>query len=162
MKWAALGATVGDWETGDLVGATLVSARTVSIDSDDESEDRLVFETAHGDVWQWYHARDCCEVVWIEDVCGHLDDLVGQPILLAEEVISTKSRDAPGWRRQSGDRERGEPGDTWTFYKFATIKGSVTVRWMGESNGYYSERVSLRVERCDRVALQARADWATE
>lgn len=66
---------------------------------------------------------------------GDIGDLVGVPLLRAEE--STNRDDPPA-------SEYGPPDSwTWTFYRFTTIKGSVQIRWLGTSNGYYSEGVDL-------------------
>lgn len=99
------------------------------------SSDEMVFKGSSGKTFTFLHYQDCCEHVSIEDVCGDLNDLVGSPLLIAEEVDNV---DEP----QSSSCKEYESG-TWTFYKFATINGSVTVRWLGVSNGYYSESVSF-------------------
>ena len=80
-----------------------------------------------------FHERDCCESVWLEDICGDPKDLIGTPILSAEEVSSNDSFNEK--------LEQDQESYTWTFYKISTIKGSVTLRFFGTSNGYYSEEV---------------------
>ena len=96
----------------------------------------LLFETANGERFMFSHQQDCCERVDINDIVGDLQDLVGEPLLLAEEVQGETPVDF---------NEREYESVTWTFYKFATRKGYVDVRWLGESNGYYSEGVDLFV-----------------
>jgi len=111
----------------DLKGLVLTGVRQ----EEGEDGDRIVFETPDSK-FGMSHWQDCCENVDIEDIIGDLNDLVGNPILEAEEVSS------------GDDPPRGNPDSyTWTFYKIGTIHGSVTIRWYGESNGWYSERVSF-------------------
>jgi hypothetical protein len=113
----------------DLKGLTLTSITGII------GDEMMQFNSSDGKIYQLYHYQDCCEQVRIEDITGDLEDLLNTPILLAEE--------------STGETPAGvkEPFDsyTWTFYKLATIKGYVDIRWLGESNGWYSERVDFRL-----------------
>jgi len=95
----------------------------------------LAFLTSNNEVFRMVHHQDCCECVSIESITGDLNDLKGNPILVAEE--STNVDQEP---KNSPDESH-----TWTFYKFATVKGWVDIRWYGSSNGYYSESVSFEM-----------------
>jgi hypothetical protein len=111
-----------------LMGLTLTQA----VKLDDE---RIEFIAATGETFTMAHSQDCCETVEIDDIVGDLADLIGSPIVRAEERTS--------------DENPKDPSDvtygsfTWTFYELATVKGAVTIKWYGTSNGYYSESVDL-------------------
>lgn len=92
--------------------------------------DHIIFERQDGREYYLFHPQNCCERVFIEDICGDIDDPIGSPILVAEER-NNEERDFDGQQQE------------WTFYELATVKGSVTIRWYGASNGYYSTSVNL-------------------
>lgn len=112
-------------DLSELIGKTLSSV----VNNGDE----IVFETTTGETYKLVHIQDCCENVRVDDVIGDLHDLVGEPILVAE--ASSHEEGPP--------RGQWDESFTWTFYKFATRKGYVDIRWYGTSNGYYSEKVDF-------------------
>jgi hypothetical protein len=112
----------------ELQGKTLTKVEQIG-------DDVIRFESDDGKAYQLYHSQDCCESVVVDDISGDLADLVGTPILLAEEAVSDNPPTPPE------GCQRGDESNTWTFYKLRTIKGSVDIRWHGSSNGYYSESV---------------------
>lgn len=106
----------------------------------DNIPDKLLFGTREGEYFEFFHEQVCCEDVRIEDIEGDLDDLKDSPILMAEIVSKpTFEREFEKRAEESCEYE----SYSWTFYKFATIKGTVVVRWFGSSNGCYSEAVSM-------------------
>ena len=109
-----------------ILGKTLVSIKSAEIDSHE-----IVFKDTDGVEYKMTHEQSCCENVAVNDITGDIETLIGNPILRAESVS-----------REAGEDE-GYESATWTFYKFSTIKGDVTLRWLGESNGYYGEEVDF-------------------
>lgn len=108
----------------DFIGKTITDIKKVY-------NNELHFEFNDGSTLKMYHMQDCCEEVYIEDIAGDLEDLKNSPITMFE--TTSKYGTVESW----GDTA------TWTFYKIATVKGYVTIRWFGTSNGYYSEEVNL-------------------
>lgn len=109
------------------------------IDGLEKGNERIKFTCSDGSKYQLTYYEDCCASCSIEDVCGDLADLLNSEVLLAEVVESNENpQDIPVPQYQDSF--------TWAFYKLSTIKVSVTIRWYGESSGYYSETATFEKE----------------
>ena len=126
-----------DCTVDELIGKTLTAVQVSA------TKESMRFTADTGEIIKMYHRQECCESVDIEDICGDLEDLIGTPIISAEEVTGTTA-EPEGWTDEDSESY------TWTFYKIDTAKGGVTIRWFGGSNGYYSESVDFA---CTRPAL---------
>ena len=117
-----------------LLGKTLVH-----IIGAEEGKDQITFICSDGSEYVMYHEQDCCEEVKIEDICGDINNLIGHPLTMAEDI----SNEVDDTALMDNEDIEYIVSYTWTWYKFATVKGYVTIRWFGESNGYYSESVDF-------------------
>lgn len=108
-----------------LVGKTLTK-----VEGMEKGSEVVDLYTSDGEHFRMQHDQDCCECVEVEDVVGDVEDILNTPVLSAYE--STQDG--------GGDYDNTS---TWTFYRLQTIKGSLVLRWLGESNGYYSEGVDF-------------------
>lgn len=119
-----------DTEFNELNGLTIKTVEGLC-----PGNDQVIFKTECGRVFRMLHRPQiCCESVDVDDVCGDPLDLIGYPIILAEEVKNPENMNP---------KEDSDEFYTWTFYKLATVKGYVTIRWYGVSNGNYSEEVNF-------------------
>lgn len=113
-----------DCEISVLVGKTIENVYEGAYSAE------IYFVCSDGTEYKTYHSQDCCETVWFEDSDNPITSLIGETIVNAYST----SQDMP---------EASESG-TWTFYTIASRNVSVTMRFCGESNGYYSESVDFR------------------
>lgn len=114
----------------NVIGKTLKDVKITRYTPGKNESDEIHFFFTDNTEYKMYHEHDCSESVEIEDITGNIEDLIGSPLSVAEEVTA----------RDSAASESG----SWTFYKFATTKGYVDIRWYGSSNGYYSEVAQFR------------------
>jgi len=98
--------------------------------------DRIEITTDDGKRYVMFHSQDCCESVDVHDIEGELQSLVGSPLVVAREESDEIWPD---------DVEKNEYCEsfTWSRYFFETATAKVRIRWLGESNGYYSESVQI-------------------
>ena len=94
----------------------------------------IIFENENeNEKYELCHLLECSEDVYIEDICGDLSNLENAEITFAEESFN----------KDKGTANENWGSHTWSFYKLATIKGWVDIRFYGESNGWYSESAEL-------------------
>ena len=109
---------------------TLAGKTITSVEGLEKGSEKIIFKTSDGKTYKMYHEQECCESVSVEDVCGDIENIIGTPVLFAKES-------------SCGGENNWDESYTWTFYKIGTVKGWVDIRWYGESNGYYSEKVDF-------------------
>lgn len=112
-----------------------------AIDGMREGSQEVVIKTIEGGKLGLSDPGDY-STVQIVQVDGDPIDLLGLPLVMCEEVNNDETRDLRG--NEESDFESWS--FTWTFLKFATTAGYVTLRWLGESNGYYAERPNIEYE----------------
>jgi len=86
-----------------------------------------------------YHEQDCCEYVRLVKIIGDIDNILNEEIIFAEEDGGAND---PDWHIDYNY----DDSHTWTKYVLKTKNNSLEFWFLGESNGYYNEHISIKVE----------------
>ena len=115
-------------EIGSIVGEVLAH---IDIDIREKEQNQIRLTTASGRVITITHDQDCCEHVRIAGFDGDMTTLIGRVIIEATQ------------EETDGSNLEEYESRTDTKLTFRTDSNTVVSRWIGTSNGYYSERVDL-------------------
>jgi hypothetical protein len=96
----------------------------------DREKDQILLTTRSGRQFLIYHEQKCCETVEISGQDGSFDKLIGKPIVEARDNAVDTSEEAAD-------------SQTTTTLVFRVDDHTVISRWVGDSNGYYSESVDI-------------------
>ena len=122
---------MGSWASySDRVNIDKMLGREVAeVKGLEQYSDEVHIIMTNGDVFTFHHIQCCCENVSLEEfiVTGELKGTIHRAYESSEA------------------KESGQYGgtETWTFYRIETMQGSLYMRWVGSSNGYYSEAVDI-------------------
>ena len=114
----------------ELLGKTLKEI-IVNKDCSEFKDEFILFRTTENEEFIMFHDQDCLESVWIEDICGDIQKLIGKPLKNVECY------------HNKNENTVYDSSETYTFYKLSNENEYVTIRWFGSSNGYYSESANF-------------------
>lgn len=114
----------------ELKGKTITSIDGINSDDSD-----TIITTSDGSIYTLTHLQDCCENVRVYGSVGNIDDVFNAEVIAAEDTNPMNNPNAPDYKYYESA--------TWTQFRIVTNKGSFEIWWLGESNGYYSESVSV-------------------
>jgi hypothetical protein len=114
----------------ELKGKTITS-----IDGINSGDSDTIITTSDGSIYTLTHIQDCCEHVRVYGSVGNIDDVINVEVIDAEDTNPMDNPNAPDYKAYDSA--------TWTQFRIVTNKGTFEIWWLGESNGYYGESVSV-------------------
>lgn len=113
----------------------LLGHEIIEVQGLEQYSETVTLFTKEGKFW-FEHSQDCCESVSLEDFTL-MGEMTGVVMRAYESTDDATTENTGQQYLESG---------TWTFYRIETPRGSLFMRWLGTSNGYYSEGVDLYYE----------------
>jgi hypothetical protein len=112
------------------------------VDGLEKYSEQVSIKMNSGECFVFYHSQSCCETVQLEDFDLEAEELEGAIVL--DAYLETNSEDSTGIEYPNSF--------TWSFYRIVTNKGTLCMRWLGKSNGYYSEEVDIKIIKMANLA----------
>jgi hypothetical protein len=126
----------------DVKFSDLEGKKVVKVEGLERGSEKVTFICDDGEKFSMEYFRDCCASCSVEDVCGDPADLIGTIVRAEDPSSLDEFNEEKEAKLQTGGDYMPE-SYTWTFFIVGTTKGTLTIRWYGSSNGYYSESPSF-------------------
>jgi hypothetical protein len=125
---------------------SLLGEIITKIDGLQVGSEEVTFHFESGKTLIMRHEQCRCEDVRIKDIVGDPLDLIGHPLTVCRK--SSYAYKKPILKENLVQDIIGYASEphTWTFYRFATIRGYVTLHWLGIGNGYPSKEVETVIK----------------